>query len=147
MIQQLQMFVINTNMTCRNKLLQLVMAFAMMKPTMFIVDMMEEIVAPLKTLLSKQNSALNVFAIANILNLLVIDTAMMQQTTQSATMMVETVVGLAYPVIFKAVPARPAFQISLFLLLYCISSFGGIVLIPVKFYFVKSPISINQFTS
>ena len=57
------------------------MAFAMMKPTMFIVDMMEEIVAPLKTLLSKQNSALNVFAIANILNLLVIDTAMMQQTT------------------------------------------------------------------
>ena len=56
-------------------------AFAMMKPTMFIVIMMEEIVAHLKTLLSKQNNALNVFAIANILNLLVIDTAMMQQTT------------------------------------------------------------------
>ena len=61
--------------------------------------MMEETVAPFKTLLSKQNSALNVFAIAKILNLLVIDTVMMQQTTQSATMMVETVVGLAYPVI------------------------------------------------
>ena len=71
----------------------------MMKPTMFIVIMMEETVAPFKTLLSKQNSALNVFAIAKMLNLLVINTAMMQQTTQSATMMVETVVGLAYPVI------------------------------------------------
>ena len=71
----------------------------MMKPTIFIVIMMEETVAPLKILLSKQIGALNVIAIAKILNLLVMDIVMMQQTTQSATMMVETVVGLAYPVI------------------------------------------------
>ena len=89
------------------------MAFAMMKPTMFIVIMMEETVAPFKTLLSKQNSALNVFAIAKILSLLVIDTVMMQQTTQSATMMVETVVGLAYTVIFSFIIYSHAVQICI----------------------------------
>ena len=89
----------------------------MMKPTMFIVIMMEETVAPLKILLSKQIGALNVFAIAKILNLLVMDIVMMQQTTQSATMMVETVVDLAYPVILfiyhihlgGLIPERSAF--------------------------------------